>query len=283
MTDRTYTVTFTPWPITVYHAERMRTSQKPWERIIPGEFYISCSNGEQSWLYLDWNNNQIDPTQYSDYWVDFTTDPTTARITSSFTIMFDMRREGMRLQAVSNLMWEPYAHDEEGVIAEAAIGPDLEFTWTVRDRLPERARLIEAIFGGVYSSFHVTPVVLAEGHHFYKERTLSTGEQELEEIHLCANSSSITRLFITASWDVEGPEGKHVTGGYEATIMDHSGHVGVLTWSTPEDARYTSVPKLVLYEAPLSGDALPQKVQAILPYLPAAPGASLTEHGTGEQ
>lgn len=283
MTDRTYTVTFTPWPITVYHAERMRTSQKPWERIIPGEFHISCSNGEQSWLYLDWNNNQLDPTQYSDYWVDFTTDPTTARITSSFTIMFDMRCEGMRLQAVSNLMWEPYAHDEEGVIAEAAIGPDLEFTWTVRDRLPERARLIEAIFESVYSSFHVTPVVLAEGHHFYKEQTLSTGEQELVEIHLCVNSSSITRLFITDSWDVEGPEGKHVTGGYEATIMDHSGYVGVLTWSTPEDARYTSVPKLVLYEAPLSGDALPQKIQAILPYLPAAPGASLTEHGTGEQ
>ena len=282
MTDRTYTVTFTPWPITVYHAERMRTSQKPWERIIPGEFHISCSNGEQSWLYLDWNNNQIDPTQYSDYWVDFTTDPTTARITSSFTIMFDMRREGMRLQAVSNLMWEPYAHDEEGVIAEAAIGPDLEFTWTVRDRLPERARLIEAIFESVYSSFHVTPVVLAEGHHFYKEQTLSTGEQALEEIHLCVNSS-ITRLFITDSWDVEGPEGRWITGGYEATIMDHSGHVGVLTWSIPEDARYTSVPDLVLYEAPLSGDALPQKIQAILPYLPAAPGASLTEHRTGEQ
>ena len=282
MTDRTYTVTFTPWPITVYHAERMRTSQKPWERIIPGEFHISCSNGKHSWLYLDWNNNQIDPTQYSDYWVDFTTGPTTDCVTSSFTIMFDMRREGMRLQAVSNLMWEPYAYDEEGVIAEAAIGPDLEFTWTARDRLPERAQLIEAIFGGVYSSFHVTPVVLAEGHHFYKEQTLSTGEQALEEIHLCVNSS-ITRLFITDSWDVEGPEGKWITGGYEATIMDHSGHVGVLTWSTPEDARYTSVPKLVLYEAPLSGDALPQKVQAILPYLPAAPGASLTEHGTGGQ
>ena len=283
MTDRTYTVTFTPWPITVYNAERIRTSQKPWERIIPGEFHISCSNGKHSWLYLDWNNNQIDPTQYSDYWVDFTTGPITDCVTNSFTIMFDMRCEGMRLQAVSNLMWEPYAHDEEGVIAEAAIGPDLEFTWTVRDRLPERARLIEAIFESVYSSFHVTPVVRAKGQHFYKEQTLSTGEQELVEIHLCVNSSSITRLFITDSWDVEGPEGKHVTGGYEATIMDHSGHVGVLTWSTPEDARYTSVPKLVLYEAPLSGDALPQKIQAILPYLPAAPGASLTEHGTGEQ
>ena len=282
MTDRTYTVTFTPWPITVYHAERMRTSQKPWERIIPGEFHISCSNGKHSWLYLDWNNNQIDPTQYSDYWVDFTTGPTTDCVTSSFTIMFDMRREGMRLQAVSNLMWEPYAYDEEGVIAEAAIGPDLEFTWTVRDRLPERAQLIEAIFGGVYSSFHVTPVVLAEGHHFYRERTLSTGEQALEEVHLCVNSS-ITRLFITDSWDVEGPEGRWITGGYAATIRDHSGHGGVLTWSTPEDARYTFVPDLVLYEAPLSGDALPQKVQAILPYLPAAPGASLTEHGTGEQ
>ena len=282
MTDRTYTVTFTPWPITVYHAERMRTSQKPWERIIPGEFHISCSNGKHSWLYLDWNNNQIDPTQYSDYRVDFTTGPITDCVTSSFTIMFDMRREGMRLQAVSNLMWEPYAYDEEGVIAEAAIGPDLEFTWTVRDRLPERARLIEAIFESVYSSFHVTPVVLAEGHHFYRERTLSTGEQALEEIHLCVNSS-ITRLFITDSWDVEGPEGRWITGGYEATIMDHSGHVGVLTWSTPEDVRYTFVPDLVLYEAPLSGDALPQKIQAILPYLPAAPGASLTEHGTGEQ
>ncbi len=233
MTDRTYTVTFTPWPMTVYHAERMRTSQKPWERIIPGEFHISCSNGKHSWLYLDWNNNQIDPTQYSDYWVDFTTDPTTDCVTSSFTIMFDMRREGMRLQAVSNLMWEPYAHDEEGVIAEAAIGPDLEFTWTVRDRLPERARLIEAIFESVYSSFHVTPVVLAKGQHFYKEQTLSTGEQALEEIHLCVNSS-ITRLFITDSWDVEEPEGKRVTGGYAATIMNHGGYDGVLTWSTPK-------------------------------------------------
>ena len=89
--------------------------------------------------------------------MDFTTDPTTARITSSFTITFDMRREGMRLQAVSNLMWEPYAHDEEGVIAEAAIGPDLEFTWTVRDRLPERARLIEAIFGGRVFQFPCDP------------------------------------------------------------------------------------------------------------------------------
>lgn len=283
MTDRTYTVTFTPWPITVYHAERMRTSQKPWERIIPGEFHISCSNGKHSWLYLDWNNNQIDPTQYSDYRVDFTTGPTTDCVTSSFTIMFDMRREGMRLQAVSNLMWEPYAYDEEGVIAEAAIGPDLEFTWTVRDRLPERARLIEAIFESVYSSFHVTPMVLAKGQHFYKEQTLGTGEQELVEIHLCVNSSSITRLFITDSWDVKGPEGKHVIGGYAATIRDHSGYVGVLTWSTPKDACYTSVPDLVLYEPPLSGDALPQKIQAILPYLPAAPGASLTEHGTGDQ
>ena len=65
--------------------------------------------------------------------------------------------------------------------------------------------------------------------------------------------------------------------------MNHGGYDGVLTWSTPKDARYTFVPDLVLYEAPLSGDALPQKIQAILPYLPAAPGASLTEHGTGEQ
>lgn len=256
-----YRVTFTPWPVAAAQAERMSAAPDLWGHLVPGELSVERADGkpENLSLYMAVDDaHTLVPGCFIQVPPEFPEDPAGG-------LTFSFRRaaqdgELLLVASADDTVWSPNGVEESAV---ARLDSSLNLTWEVRDTVPGRAELIEAVFEVMRTIPGTVPPIVPAGECLHLPHRFDVAE-EFGTYHYCHDGVMVRAFMVGAGW-VDGD-----VQLYQAQVQTADG-TGVLVWGTGSySARYWKAPGHQAYFPPLTGDEIPAPVRALSAHLPPA-------------
>ena len=154
----------------------------------------------------------------------------------------------------------------------ARLDSSLNLTWEVRDTVPGRAELIEAVFEVMRTIPGTVPPIVPEGECLHLPHRFDVAE-EFGTYHYCHDRVMVRAFIVGAGWvdgDVQLYQAQVQTADGTGVLVWGTGSFGVRYWKALRIGGQVAAEEHQAFFPPLTGDEIPAPVRALSAHLPPA-------------